>query len=128
MLLQDSLGGDSKALMFCNVAPVAAHAGDTFSSLAFASKVCALVHGRCISSHIPAACLLDTQMLQQLLSPWICSCNLVCRGACFALALRPEQTHWSHRNAKITVHPTPWQQMRVLSGSADATLPSCPCR
>ncbi len=41
MLLQDSLGGDSKALMFCNIAPVAAHAGDTFSSLTFASKVCA---------------------------------------------------------------------------------------
>ena len=39
MLLQDSLGGDAKALMFCNVAPVAVHAGDTFSSLAFASKV-----------------------------------------------------------------------------------------
>ena len=39
MLLQDSLGGDSKALMFCNVAPVAVHAADTFSSLAFASKV-----------------------------------------------------------------------------------------
>lgn len=39
MLLQDSLGGDAKALMFCNVAPVVAHAGDTFSSLAFASKV-----------------------------------------------------------------------------------------
>ena len=39
MLLQDSLGGDAKALMFCNVAPVALHAGDTFSSLTFASKV-----------------------------------------------------------------------------------------
>ena len=39
MLLQDSLGGDAKALMFCNVAPVALHAGDTFSSLNFASKV-----------------------------------------------------------------------------------------
>ncbi len=39
MLLQDSLGGDAKALMFCNLAPVAAHAGDTLSSLAFASKV-----------------------------------------------------------------------------------------
>lgn len=40
MLLQDSLGGDAKALMFCNVAPAALHAGDTFSSLNFASKVC----------------------------------------------------------------------------------------
>jgi Kinesin motor domain len=39
MLLQDSLGGDAKALMFCNIAPVALHAGDTFSSLNFASKV-----------------------------------------------------------------------------------------
>lgn len=39
MLLQDSLGGDAKALMFCNVAPIALHAGDTFSSLTFASKV-----------------------------------------------------------------------------------------
>ncbi len=39
MLLQDSLGGDAKALMFCNVAPAALHAGDTFSSLNFASKV-----------------------------------------------------------------------------------------
>jgi kinesin family member C2/C3 len=42
MLLQDSLGGDAKALMFCNIAPVALHAGDTFSSLNFASKVRAL--------------------------------------------------------------------------------------
>ena len=39
MLLQDSLGGDAKALMFCNVAPAAMHAGDSFSSLNFASKV-----------------------------------------------------------------------------------------
>lgn len=39
MLLQDSLGNDAKALMFCNVAPVAAYAGDTFSALSFASKV-----------------------------------------------------------------------------------------
>lgn len=39
MLLQDSLGGESKALMFCNVAPVVQHAQDTLSSLAFASKV-----------------------------------------------------------------------------------------
>ena len=39
MLLQDSLGGDAKALMFCNIAPAALHAGDTFSSLNFAAKV-----------------------------------------------------------------------------------------
>ena len=39
MLLQDSLGGDAKALMFCNLASSATHATETLSSLGFASKV-----------------------------------------------------------------------------------------
>lgn len=39
MLLQDSLGGDAKALMFCNLASTAMHATETLSSLGFASKV-----------------------------------------------------------------------------------------
>lgn len=39
MLLQDSLGGDAKALMFCNLASTAMHAPETLSSLGFASKV-----------------------------------------------------------------------------------------
>ena len=39
MLLQDSLGGDAKALMFCNLASTATHATETLSSLGFASKV-----------------------------------------------------------------------------------------
>ncbi|KAL0032084.1 hypothetical protein WJX77_004214 [Trebouxia sp. C0004] len=39
MLLQDSLGGDAKALMFCNLASTAIHATETLSSLGFASKV-----------------------------------------------------------------------------------------
>ncbi len=43
MLLQDSLGGDAKALMLCCVAPSAVHASETMSSLAFASKVSCVV-------------------------------------------------------------------------------------
>lgn len=39
MLLQDSLGGNAKALMIANLAPSPAHANETLSSLAFASKV-----------------------------------------------------------------------------------------
>ncbi|KAK9829410.1 hypothetical protein WJX72_005680 [[Myrmecia] bisecta] len=43
MLLQDSLGGDAKALMFCNLSSNQAHAAETLSSLAFASKVANVV-------------------------------------------------------------------------------------
>jgi len=39
MLLRDSLGGDSKTLMFANVSPLQEHLGETLSSLRFASKV-----------------------------------------------------------------------------------------
>mmetsp|Transcript_46804 Transcript_46804/g.89379 ORF Transcript_46804/g.89379 Transcript_46804/m.89379 type:complete len:805 (+) Transcript_46804:3-2417(+) len=39
MLLQDSLGGDAKALMVCNLAPSQIHASETLSSLQFAQKV-----------------------------------------------------------------------------------------
>ena len=39
MLLQDSLGGNAKALMIANLAPLPMHATETLSSLAFASKV-----------------------------------------------------------------------------------------
>lgn len=39
MLLQDSLGGDSKALMICNVSPASVHVAESLSSLAFAAKV-----------------------------------------------------------------------------------------
>lgn len=42
-VLQDSLGGDAKALMFCNLAPHPLHASETLSSLAFASKVSSVV-------------------------------------------------------------------------------------
>jgi hypothetical protein len=37
--VQDSLGGDAKALMLCNVAQPAVYAQETLSSLVFASKV-----------------------------------------------------------------------------------------
>jgi hypothetical protein len=40
---QDSLGGDAKALMFCNLAPQPLHVSETLSSLAFASKVSSVV-------------------------------------------------------------------------------------
>eukprot|EP00931_Biecheleriopsis_adriatica_P083680 TRINITY_DN5732_c0_g2_i1.p1 TRINITY_DN5732_c0_g2~~TRINITY_DN5732_c0_g2_i1.p1 ORF type:complete len:603 (-),score=148.24 TRINITY_DN5732_c0_g2_i1:157-1965(-) len=39
MLLKESLGGDSKALMFVNVSPCLQHLPETLSSLRFASKV-----------------------------------------------------------------------------------------
>jgi len=39
MLLKDSLGGESKALMFVNVSPCMQHLGETLSSLRFAAKV-----------------------------------------------------------------------------------------
>lgn len=41
--MQDSLGGDAKALMFCNLAPQPLHVSETLSSLAFASKVSSVV-------------------------------------------------------------------------------------
>jgi len=44
MLLRDSLGGDSKTLMFANVSPLQEHLGETLSTLRFASKV----HACCI--------------------------------------------------------------------------------
>ncbi|KAK3244702.1 hypothetical protein CYMTET_45698 [Cymbomonas tetramitiformis] len=42
MILQDSLGGDAKALMVCNLAPSSVHASETLSSLQFAQKVSAV--------------------------------------------------------------------------------------
>eukprot|EP00929_Paragymnodinium_shiwhaense_P048066 TRINITY_DN24359_c0_g2_i1.p1 TRINITY_DN24359_c0_g2~~TRINITY_DN24359_c0_g2_i1.p1 ORF type:complete len:760 (-),score=234.98 TRINITY_DN24359_c0_g2_i1:365-2644(-) len=39
MLLKESLGGDSKALMFVNTSPYLEHIGETLSSLRFAAKV-----------------------------------------------------------------------------------------
>jgi len=41
MLLQDSLGGEAKALMVACVSPAALHAAESLSTLAFASKVAA---------------------------------------------------------------------------------------
>ncbi|KAK9845317.1 hypothetical protein WJX81_003385 [Elliptochloris bilobata] len=43
MLLQDSLGGEAKALMVACVSPAALHAAETLSTLAFASKVANVV-------------------------------------------------------------------------------------
>jgi len=39
-LLQFSLGGNSKTLMFCMVSPLQAHLAETLTSLRFATKVC----------------------------------------------------------------------------------------
>jgi hypothetical protein len=38
MFLQDSLGGNAKSLIVCNVSPAAAHAQETLSTLQFASR------------------------------------------------------------------------------------------
>lgn len=38
MLLQDSLGGEAKALMVACLSPAALHAAESLSTLAFASK------------------------------------------------------------------------------------------
>jgi kinesin family member C1 len=47
-LLQFSLGGNSKTLMFCMVSPLQAHLGETLTSLRFATKVCFLNGMRCV--------------------------------------------------------------------------------
>jgi len=44
-LLQNSLGGDSKTLMFANVSPAMASVGETVCTLRFATKVNACVNG-----------------------------------------------------------------------------------
>lgn len=41
-LLQFSLGGNSKTLMFCMISPLQAHLAETLTSLRFATKVCLL--------------------------------------------------------------------------------------
>lgn len=48
-LLQHSLGGNSKTLMFVMVSPLQAHLSETLTSLKFATKVShAAPPGRCI--------------------------------------------------------------------------------
>ena len=45
-LLQNSLGGNSKTLMFVNVAPGSKHYSETVSALRFAAKVNDCVPGK----------------------------------------------------------------------------------
>ena len=47
-LLQNSLGGNSKTLMFVNVSPLSANLQESLCSLRFATKVCYLVFLFCI--------------------------------------------------------------------------------
>ena len=60
MLLQDSLGGDAKALMMCNLAPSTLHASETLSSLQFAQKVSSLTLTLTLTSSLPRRALVLT--------------------------------------------------------------------
>ncbi|OEL34460.1 Kinesin-4 [Dichanthelium oligosanthes] len=65
-LLQSSLGGDCKTLMFVQISPSSADSGETLCSLNFASRVRAVEHGPARKQADPAESLKFKQMSEKL--------------------------------------------------------------
>ena len=82
MLLQDSLGGSAKALMIANLAPSPAHATETLSSLAFASKVPLQGPGLRIFKHLYRKHDIFTAPAH---GDIIFRCPISCQSACIAV-------------------------------------------
>jgi len=65
-LLQSSLGGDCKTLMFVQISPSSMDSGETLSSLNFASRVRSVEHGPARKQVDPAETLKFKQMTEKL--------------------------------------------------------------
>ncbi|TVU19285.1 hypothetical protein EJB05_35424 [Eragrostis curvula] len=65
-LLQSSLGGDCKTLMFVQISPSSSDSGETLSSLNFASRVRAVEHGPARKQADPVESLKLKQMTEKL--------------------------------------------------------------
>uniref|UniRef100_A0A0E0L281 Kinesin-like protein n=1 Tax=Oryza punctata TaxID=4537 RepID=A0A0E0L281_ORYPU len=65
-LLQSSLGGDCKTLMFVQISPSSADSGETFCSLNFASRVRAIDHGPARKQADPAENFKLKQMTEKI--------------------------------------------------------------
>ena len=51
-MLQNSLSGNSKTLMFLNLSPLATHLNESLCSLRFATKVCILIYSPTVPNYV----------------------------------------------------------------------------